>query len=122
MYALLNIPAHTNCKNCGDCCGVIPANTAEMLAIREYLKDHPEAQRLAIAQSNWLEQCPFRDTGAKKCAIYPVRPLICRLYGVTGGIMQCPHGNTATIDGYRFLTGHSMEDIQVLNQTDWRNE
>jgi len=24
MYAALNIPAHKNCTNCGECCGAIP--------------------------------------------------------------------------------------------------
>ena len=24
MYELMNIPPHTGCQNCGECCGVIP--------------------------------------------------------------------------------------------------
>jgi Fe-S-cluster containining protein len=27
----------------------------------------------------------------ERCSIYSVRPLVCRLYGVSNG-MQCPHG------------------------------
>ena len=35
------IPNHTNCRNCGCCCGIIPANAEEVAVIREYLIAHP---------------------------------------------------------------------------------
>lgn len=32
------IPAHTNCRNCGKCCGVIPVTDDELTSIRSYQK------------------------------------------------------------------------------------
>lgn len=34
---LSQIPAHTNCRNCGKCCGVIPVTDDELTSIRSYL-------------------------------------------------------------------------------------
>lgn len=51
MNVLLNIPTHKNCTNCGECCGVIPANKAEVQEIREYLLKHEDVRKLAIRQS-----------------------------------------------------------------------
>jgi len=33
-------------------------------------------------REEWPLRCPFRDEENKGCAIYPVRPLTCRTYGV----------------------------------------
>ena len=53
--------------------------------------------------------CKFRVDG--KCSIYPVRPMLCRLIGVTKG-MKCKYGNTAEIDGKIYL---SFKTIGLLN-------
>lgn len=119
MYALLNIPTHKTCKNCGECCGVIPANDAEIQEIRNYLEKHPDIRALAIEQSGRALSCPFRDEEKRRCVIYPVRPMICRLCGISHG-MKCAHGNSMEIDGYQFLTAHSLNEVTLLNITDWR--
>lgn len=118
MYALLNIPAHKTCTNCGECCGAIPANDAEIQAIRNYLDKHPDIRALAVRQSGRVLDCPFRDKEKRRCSIYPVRPMICRLCGVSQG-MQCKYGNSMEIDGYRFLTAHSLDEVTLLNYENW---
>jgi Fe-S-cluster containining protein len=110
----LNIPEHTNCKNCGECCGPVPASAKEVEKIRKYLKENN-----IVPRSNGLINCCFRDTENKKCLIYPVRPVICRLFGVDGcGRMQCPNGNSASIDGRSFLD-KDVESYQILNLVKW---
>ena len=116
MYALINLPRH-NCRNCGECCTVIPANTAEITEIRGYLDKHPDIRVRAIKRAH-RGTCPFRDKKGRRCLIYPVRPMICRLCGVAAGCL-CRYGNTAAIDGYKYLTQHGLEDVQALNVIDW---
>lgn len=112
---LLNIPEHKNCKNCGKCCGVIPATKKEVEAIRKYITE----RGIKPLSPKGSETCPFRDNVQKKCLIYPVRPLICRLYGVAEGTMKCENGNSANIDGKRFLSNIKANDVEILNYIDW---
>ena len=35
--------------------------------------------------------CPYLDLGTKRCTVHSVRPMICRLWGVSEN-MKCPHG------------------------------
>jgi len=117
MNMLLNIPAHTSCINCGECCGVIPASPEEIAEIRSFLSRRPDAYALGITQSGAVD-CPFRAKKDKHCMIYPARPMICRLMGVTKG-MTCKHGNSENIDGGKFMKNHSIETVEILNFVDW---
>jgi Fe-S-cluster containining protein len=114
MNALLNIPRHTNCKNCGECCGPVLASIEEVTAIRNYIK----GKRLKVPRRKDNLTCVFRDQATARCMIYPVRPLICRMYGVVEGVMQCPQGNTAAVDGKLFMEGYKA--VAILNEVDWR--
>jgi Fe-S-cluster containining protein len=109
---------YPNCQNCGECCGMIPASVQEVKSIREFLSKEPKVKRFAQLHSHQLLKCPFRDDDANKCLIYAARPMICRLMGVSIG-MQCIHGNSAEINGYKFLEGHSLETDIILNVLDW---
>ncbi len=58
---------------CGECCGPTMASIAEYDAIQAFAKQNgitPKRQGL---------KCPFYQEGT--CKVYPVRPMICRLYG-----------------------------------------
>lgn len=116
-YCILNIPEHKNCTNCGKCCGIIPSTKEEVEIIRKYI-----AENGIKPIKGDMATCPFRDEVKKKCLIYPVRPLICRLFGVTNeGVMRCPNGNSADIDGKKFLPcgKQSMDDMELLNYIKW---
>lgn len=118
MHEMLNIPKHTNCTNCGKCCGFVPVSGAELNAIRDYIAVNGIKPIVSADKSI----CPFRDEKAKKCLIYPARPIICRLFGVAkgiagdAGVMQCPNGNSAEIDGVPFIP---KEDVHILNFVRW---
>lgn len=114
----LKIPGHTNCKNCGGCCAIIPCTPDEYREIWDFLDENPEIRAVAKLNSSTPEQCPFRDWEQEKCLIYPVRPVICRLMGVTSG-MQCRHGNSAEIDGTKFASADDYESMITLNQINW---
>lgn len=103
MSKLEVIPEHKNCIGCGQCCGVIVTSTSEDERIKQFVKkmDVFTKQRLR-SQKRDILSCQFRDELKNNCAIYPVRPLICKLFGVTKG-MQCPQGNTCEIDGYKLI-------------------
>ena len=117
MNALLFIPEHTNCRNCGSCCGVIPADEGEIKAIRTWLAKNPDVYPLIRLASGIT--CPFRDDKQARCLIYPVRPLICRLYGVISG-MECKHGNSAAIDPAPFKEGYPRGHVTLLNYSKWQ--
>lgn len=117
MYELLNIPEHKTCQNCGECCGVVPASKKEIENIKQYLNDNPEILK-DIGPSKKLT-CPFRSEEKKKCLIYPVRPMVCRLMGVAKG-MVCKYGNSANIDGYKFMSESIIGKPQLLNFVRWK--
>ena len=100
---MLHIPEHTKCTNCGECCGPIMGELHEVKRIKEYFNNLPEEYKEQLKnQKREPLDCQFRDHDNKKCAVYKVRPIICRLMGVTEG-MKCPNGNTTEIDGHQFM-------------------
>jgi len=113
---IFNIPRHENCSNCGKCCGPVPVTTEEIELIRRYLGDHPEARKSTKSKRDH-QSCVFRDEDEKKCTIYPVRPMICRLMGVTKG-MTCANGNTHEIDGRPFVK-KKPAGIWMVNSIEW---
>lgn len=112
MNRVLNIPQHKNCKNCGECCGIIPAYASEVNTIRDYIA----INGISPIDRKYKVTCPFRDNENKKCLIYPVRPIACRLFEVCQG-MECPNGNTVEIDGNKFLNVN--EPVLILNMIEW---
>ena len=72
------------CSNCGGCCSsLLPLSDSEIKDIQKYVnKHHITDCRTELLDSN-VEldlRCPFRDEVKKKCAIYQVRPRICRMF------------------------------------------
>ena len=120
MYELCNIPSHSRCTNCGSCCTLVPANDAEIKAIRKYISTRKEVRDLAVRQS-CITYCLFRDMQKRRCAIYQVRPMLCRLMGVCTG-MECNNGNSSMMDASPFMTEHTFENTRLLNTEDWRND
>lgn len=75
------------CQHCGACCGPVPVAQAEWEAIRQYVArmDTEERARLR-AQKRGPMTCPFRDVEKMRCAVYPVRPVLCRMQGLYQGL------------------------------------
>ncbi|MGC8669071.1 MAG: YkgJ family cysteine cluster protein [Chthonomonadales bacterium] len=80
------------CDECGLRCEAgVKLSQGEFEAVRQYIlgsEDRDYIQRVR-AQSKEVELgdgvsvrlCPYRDMELHRCAIYPVRPLVCRLMG-----------------------------------------
>ena len=83
------------CVNCGWCCGPVPVCEAELLAIKGVVSRMPRETRETLASQDRGDlACMFRDVRAKRCSIYSVRPLICRMFGQYEGLL-CPRNLTA---------------------------
>lgn len=91
------IPKHTNCTNCGKCCGPVLMGEREYKTIKDYCIKNNIKPFFRLDNT-----CYFRDEENKKCLIYKVRPVICKLFGVAKG-MKCVNGNTCEIDGYKYI-------------------
>lgn len=82
---LYNQLPHIECKGLCDawCSGIAPTQ-AENEQIRR-------RKGLRLTLQNTAERCPLLDVVTKRCNGYTVRPMICRLWGLTER-MRCPHG------------------------------
>lgn len=91
------IPDYFECmEGCGDCCGLIYWTKAEDINIRHYLKEH-DMEYITFERDEGLHHfiiqsgsCPYLDEETKDCKIYPVRPHICRFYGIIEEL-ACPY-------------------------------
>ena len=105
------IPVHTKCINCGECCGPVPISEKEYKEIKKYCIENNIEPYLKLNEFD----CPFRDHKRKKCNIYPVRPDMCKLFGVTKG-MTCSNGNSCNIDGYKYILKDPNKDINGIKK------
>lgn len=80
----MQIPDVTCVAGCTECCGPVPWCREEHELISAYLATKGEGLRQATSI-----HCPYIGPGG--CDIYPVRPLMCRMYGTVPG-MACPKG------------------------------
>lgn len=116
---MLNIPEHKNCANCGECCGPVPATEKEIREIAEFMVKNPYVK--PIYHKDFLV-CPFRSEERKKCLIYPVRPVVCRLFGNVE-FLKCPNGNSHNIDGDKFLPPQEERgNSTLLAFVDWEKK
>ncbi|HET6386827.1 MAG TPA: YkgJ family cysteine cluster protein [Armatimonadota bacterium] len=84
------------CDGCGlRCTEGVRMTRSEYQRIETHLRSNPdEAARVAAQEKSipgWpvTKFCQFRDTEKNRCSIYPVRPVICRLFGHTEWL-PCP--------------------------------
>jgi Fe-S-cluster containining protein len=76
-------------KGCGDCCGVVPITRNERDEIARYIRAR------SVSAMPRGAGCPYFQGG--QCAIYEVRPRICRAFGHTWK-MECPRGYNENVD------------------------
>lgn len=102
------IPPHLNCKNCGECCGLVPISEKEYNDIKKYcIENNIKPKKVGMLD------CHFRDNENKICMVYEVRPTLCKLMGVTKG-MSCSNGNSYEINGYKHISKDANKDIQGM--------
>lgn len=84
------IPKSTCPPNCGRCCGPVFPSMAELRSIREWCGiHHVEYRDFLDITAEGL--CPYLGQ-MRECTIYPVRPFLCRILGVSVDL-ACPIGN-----------------------------
>ena len=72
---------HMQCgRGCWFCCTMKSVSQLEAHAIREYLEDLEAVPSSTAVNEYSSGACPMLADG--ECAIYPVRPVICRTHGV----------------------------------------
>jgi Fe-S-cluster containining protein len=77
--------------NCGQCCGILFPALSEIRNIKKWCFVHHVEYRDFTMEPD--ADCPYLTT-EKKCAIYPVRPFLCRILGATTDKrMTCPGCN-----------------------------
>lgn len=82
------IPKSICPPNCGECCGVILPSLAEIRNIKDWCEErHVEYKDFYLTVGL---DCPYLSD-SKECTIYPVRPFLCRLLGVSKSL-PCPLG------------------------------
>lgn len=64
-----------------------------------------------------IAPCPFKDPRASSCVIYPVRPLICRLFGIVE-CLPCPIGRVPVLvaDGAEIMREYSQFELHAYRQ------
>ena len=93
------IPGIHCADDCGECCGLMSMSELEERRVKRFLKEnHIEVQfyndPLDVTYVKALRgenRCYFLDE-RRRCLVYPVRPIICRLYGVAEN-MKCPYAS-----------------------------
>jgi hypothetical protein len=91
MRKLKVLPSMRCDDGCGECCGLVPATETEFQRVKRYIKE----QGITPVEYN-DGRCPLYQDG--KCTVYPVRPLICQLFGHSEHpMMQCIHGYNVNI-------------------------
>ena len=109
-YDLLNINMYKSCKRCGGCCGLVPVSPEDIAEIKAYIKKNKI--KINPLQGDLNIVCPFLDKD-KKCLIYPVRPLMCRLY-------RCDSDEIMQEQIARFC--NQLPDVNtsvLINTVDW---
>lgn len=91
-------------EGCGECCGIVPVTETEYARVERFIKEHK------ITPVEDLATCPFYQGG--KCAVYPVRPLICKVFGHgEDPLLRCIKGyntNVPTRDIERMIAANGM--------------
>lgn len=83
-----NLPVMQCDSGCGACCGVVLCKEGEYQKILAHANEH------GISPMQQGVTCPWYQNGG--CAVYPVRPGICRLFGHTEKL-ACKHGYNVNI-------------------------
>ena len=91
MRKLKVLPPMRCDEGCGDCCGIVPVTETEYQRIARYVQAHGIEP---IAHEGNFQQCPVYIDGT--CAVYPVRPLICQVFG-HGEDLSCSRGYNVNV-------------------------
>jgi len=84
------VPAFECKPDCSACCGPVQWSLIEEVNIQRYLNQKHMKMRIKKLVSLDDPICPYVNA-EHKCDIYPVRPLLCRVFGVLNNFrLVCP--------------------------------
>ena len=124
MVAQVTIPTlqHAGCEGCGGCCGPVPCSREEYRAIINYTKVRGiDPKRQGI---NCPYLMPADSVGRRNCAVYEVRPLLCRLFGPLDRLI-CRRGHNAPLNAKgqaRAQAGLDYEPGILLHTLTYRDD
>ena len=79
------------CKQCGECCGVLPLMKNQLELLKSAIKTMSKGEIDKLKrQSRDQLTCILLNTETKRCSVYHFRPLVCRQYGQIREL-QCPN-------------------------------
>jgi len=127
LYA--TVPTDRVCNGCHDCAtrcsGAIRIAHCEWSAILHFLESKLAPSTLArlltedktfeIADGFCEHFCILYDMQSRRCAVYPVRPLVCRLLGHVE-FMPCPFGRVERVleDGHRIMVDYAQMGLRTF--------
>ena len=101
VYERLPVGTCGGCTDCAlRCAGEVPMLAAEYQAICQHLQNQDQSVPTLPPRrpGQMMPPCRFLEEASRLCVIYPVRPLICRLFGVVEWL-PCPMGKqTAAVE------------------------
>jgi Fe-S-cluster containining protein len=123
------LSACNGCDKCGDrCVSGYPISYWEFRRIQVYLGQQEPSERERIAEQNknvpWpgvpeitYEACRFRDVERGQCSIYPVRPLVCRLFGHVEWL-PCPAGIIEEVapEGFTLMDWYARRELHPYEE------
>lgn len=124
------IPTSRFCDGCHECAircsGDIPLTAGEWDAVRQAIAELPASEAAGLlAQDKTREfapgwtgsMCRLYDMRAQRCAVYTVRPLVCRLLGFVEWL-PCPKGRRlpALADGVALMRRYAALGPRPLSE------
>ena len=122
-------PCH-GCDACGlRCAAGVQMTRDEYDAVRRYIvsaPDHADIERV-LAQDKTqdlgdgvtVQMCRYRDMERGRCAVYPARPLICRLLGHVEW-MPCPIEKVPrpvpTVDALALMRAYAKQERRTFEE------
>jgi hypothetical protein len=86
------IPTSKCPDNCGKCCGPVYPSKAEIRNIEQWCRQHGIEFKNQFGVESGVD-CPYLKENS--CSIYPVRPFMCRTFGVVEHpLLRCPNCKT----------------------------
>ncbi len=118
IYRSIPIGDCDGCHECGEkCAGEIKMTRLEFLRIRAYLGDRAAPAQRQRAVGEFAAPCRFYDPSLPGCIVYPVRPLICRLFGLVQWL-PCPIGRRQpeVENAGAIMEWYSTQDLRTYAQ------